>query len=531
MLLHNDTFEKATQYRGEPVVPCKAVHKTKLRSDGMIDKLKVRIAICGNFDHGARDEDNWAPLASFRLIKIFLAEAARRKRRIYQADFVGAYLQGYMDRLVYVMLPSEWAELFPEYAEWFGTPLVLRKSAYGINSAGRLWAEELFAWYTAYGFVQSENDPALFIYRKGDDWVILLSYVDDSAYFCSSDSMRKKFETAMSEAFAVTLLGQLHWFLQARITQNSMFDVTLDQSRYAAATIAKFLPGSEVVNPSDADKRRYGAPLPSNFVFTVEDRSENEEAVKALEREYGMEYRSVIGSLLWLMNTFTRLQFAIRKLAKFNHLPGRKHFVAMIHCLHHIRCFHRNGVTYYSKVDDAPVTRMLHDADIEFDSPFFGMSDSSWQDCPDTGRSTGGFLTFYQGGITDASSNVPDPVAMSSAEAEYNAASVAGMDIVHLRALILEIREEDPDTKLVVPLLIDNQSAIAMGNSFRNGKHTRHVMRRFHYVRSLVKDKVLKLIWIPGDPTQLSDVMTKNLLATATTYLLFCAVCETLVKL
>ena len=42
-------------------------------------------------------------------------------------------------------------------------------------------------------------------------------------------------------------------------------------------------------------------------------------------------------------------------------------------------------------------------------------SDSSWQDCPDTGRSTGAYNIFYQGGKIDHGTYVPGPVAQSSA--------------------------------------------------------------------------------------------------------------------
>ena len=50
----------------------------------------------------------------------------------------------------------------------------------------------------------------------------------------------------------------------------------------------------------------------------------------------------------------------------------------------------------------------------------FTFSDSSWDDDHDTSISTGGYLIFYQGGVIDQSSNMPMPIAMSSAEAEYN---------------------------------------------------------------------------------------------------------------
>ena len=42
-------------------------------------------------------------------------------------------------------------------------------------------------------------------------------------------------------------------------------------------------------------------------------------------------------------------------------------------------------------------------------------SDSSWQDCPDTGRSKGAYTIFYQGGPIDHGTHVPGPVSKSSA--------------------------------------------------------------------------------------------------------------------
>ena len=43
-------------------------------------------------------------------------------------------------------------------------------------------------------------------------------------------------------------------------------------------------------------------------------------------------------------------------------------------------------------------------------------SDSSWQDCPDTGISTGAYIIFYQGGPIDHVTHAPGPVAQSSEE-------------------------------------------------------------------------------------------------------------------
>ena len=72
-------------------------------------------------------------------------------------------------------------------------------------------------------------------------------------------------------------------------------------------------------------------------------------------------------------------------------------------------------------------------------------SDSSWQDCPDTVRSTGAYIIFYQGGKIDHGTHAPVPVAQSSAESEYNAACTEGMALAHFRMLIHEFLNKDPD--------------------------------------------------------------------------------------
>ena len=70
---------------------------------------------------------------------------------------------------------------------------------------------------------------------------------------------------------------------------------------------------------------------------------------------------------------------------------------------------------------------------------------SSWKDCPYTGRSTGAYIIFYQGGPTDHGTHVLGTVAQSSAKSEYNAACNAGMSLAHFRMLVIEFLNEDPD--------------------------------------------------------------------------------------
>ena len=71
-------------------------------------------------------------------------------------------------------------------------------------------------------------------------------------------------------------------------------------------------------------------------------------------------------------------------------------------------------------------------------------SDYIWQDCPYTGRSTGEYILFYQGGTIDYCAHVTGPVAQSSAESEYNVAWTTGMSLAHSRMLNNELLKKDP---------------------------------------------------------------------------------------
>ena len=55
------------------------------------------------------------------------------------------------------------------------------------------------------------------------------------------------------------------------------------------------------------------------------------------------------------------------------------------------------GLQYYADMNDAPVTDMLRQASIKIENNLMVFSDSSWQDCPDTGINKGAYIIFYQG--------------------------------------------------------------------------------------------------------------------------------------
>ena len=69
------------------------VYKDKIQSDGSLDKLKLRIVVRGYLQNKELVGDTWSPTASMRTLKFFLADATKRKARVHQLDFMGAFLQ------------------------------------------------------------------------------------------------------------------------------------------------------------------------------------------------------------------------------------------------------------------------------------------------------------------------------------------------------------------------------------------------------------------------------------------------------
>ena len=106
--------------------------------------------------------------------------------------------------------------------------------------------------------------------------------------------------------------------------------------------------------------------------------SKNEAEANALNEEYIMDYSSVIGSLIYLLNTRPDLTFAVTKLAKFMVTPGREHFKALLHALHYLQDKCNFGLKFYHNIDDSPGVHQLfvtHGKKIY--KPIYGIHDSS----------------------------------------------------------------------------------------------------------------------------------------------------------
>ena len=297
-LLDRRTFEIGSPENGEPIIPTTIKCKLKYKSDGTLEKFKCLACVHGDLQKRTDTEDTWSAMTSKRGLRMFIASAAVTTFKIFQLDFICAFLQTPVRSPVYVMIDKLVAEMVPEFKQYCGISLRLIKSMYGQTLSGKWWFLELLSYLISdeMAFIQSDTDQTLFVREEEDgSFTKFMVYVDDGLYYNSgskAEFYRKQFEKELLQKFEVNFIGQAHWFLSMRIRRDIVGNISLDQSRYAINIAKKFLGDSESHKPV---KR----PLPADFVASKEDCAQSDEEVTALESEYRLNYSSALGSLVY----------------------------------------------------------------------------------------------------------------------------------------------------------------------------------------------------------------------------------------
>jgi hypothetical protein len=141
-------------------------------------------------------------------------------------------------------------------------------------------------------------DRTLCLLKHGNDLLIVQIYVDDIVFGGSSHNLVAKFEDEMSREFEMSMMGELQYFLGLQIKQ--VKDRTfVHQTKYTKDMLRKF---------QMKDVKPMSTPMGST---TTLDADEDGEPVDQ------WEYRSMIGSLLYLTATRPDIQFSVCLCAHF----------------------------------------------------------------------------------------------------------------------------------------------------------------------------------------------------------------------
>jgi hypothetical protein len=212
--LHNNhTWVLVPRQPHMNVIGCKWVFKTKLNSDGSLDRLKARLVAKGyNQQEGVDYTEIFSPIIRPATIRTILTVATIKGWSLRQLDVKNAFLHGHLDTTVFMNQP-----LCFEDPQLPNHVCHLHRALYGLKQAPRAWFDHFSSFLIDYGFHCSATDSSLFIFQSHSDIMILLVYVDDIILTGSSPSLLDDFVTQLGIQFSIKNLGLLHYFLGVQV--------------------------------------------------------------------------------------------------------------------------------------------------------------------------------------------------------------------------------------------------------------------------------------------------------------------------
>ena len=468
MIEKNSTWELVSRPSDKPVIGVKWVYKTKLNLDGSVQKNKARLVAKGYSQKPGIDfNETFAPVARLDTIRTLVALAAQKGWRLFQLDVKSTFWNGVLHEEVYVDQPPGFVIKDREDGVYR-----LKKALYGLKQAPRAWYEEINSYFTKAGFQRSPNEATLYVKTAESGILIVSLYVDDIIYTGSSSKLMLEFKTEMMKQYEMTDLGLLHHFLGLGVIQTESY-IFLHQKKYAKTLLDKF---------GFKDYKSITTPLAVNEKLSKVDGSE--QADESL-------YRQIVGSLLYLTATRPDIMFAASLLARFMHGPTRKHMGTAKRVLRYIQGTLDYGIAYENGKETVLIDHC----------------DSDWSGSEDDMKSTSGYAFNLGSGVFSWASVKQSSVALSTAEAEYVSAVEATAQAIWLRFVLSDFGEEhvEPTT-----ILCDNTSAIAITKNPVHHHKTRHINRRFHFIRDALQNGEIDLMYCKTEE-QVADILTKAL--------------------
>jgi hypothetical protein len=186
----------------------------------------------------------------------------------------------------------------------------LSKALYGLKQASRAWYARLKTFLLEHGYVMGSVEKSFFTLNHGTDFLLVQIYVDAIIFGGSSHTLVSRFQKMMEIEFQMSMMGELTFFLGIQVKQTKK-GTFVHQAKYMKDLIKKF---------NMAELKPMSTPMSSTASLGSD---EDDEAVDQ------REYRSMIGSLLYLTATRPDIQFAVRLCARLQASPCSSHQMAI----------------------------------------------------------------------------------------------------------------------------------------------------------------------------------------------------------
>jgi hypothetical protein len=158
--------------------------------------------------------------------------------------------------------------------------------------------------------VMGSVDKTLFTLKHGTDFLLVQIYVDYIIFGGSSHTLESRFQEMMENEFQMSMMGELTFFQGIQVKQMKE-GIFIHQAKYMKDLMKKF---------KMAELKPMSTPMSTTAVL---DPDENGEAIDQ------REYRSMIGSLLYLTVTRPDIQFIMCLCARFQAFPRSSHQTAV----------------------------------------------------------------------------------------------------------------------------------------------------------------------------------------------------------
>jgi hypothetical protein len=264
--------------------------------------------------------------------------------------------------------------------------------------------------------------------------------------------------------FSMSDLGLLSYYLGIEVKQKPG-EVTIGQSAYAEKIIEAC--GMTGCNPVDT-------PMEQRLKLTPGKPEHSLDATR---------YRSIVGSLSYLVNTRPDLSYSVGMVSRFMESPNVEHWAAVKRIIRYISGTKHLGCRYLRGVA----------------SELLGYSDSDHAGDLVKTKSTSGVVFFLGRNIITWTSQKQKVVSFSAA--------IAACQGVWLNRLLADLLGTEQKS---FKLLIDNRSAQELGKNPVYHKRSKHIDTRYHYIRECVSSGVLDIEHVSSDD-QLADILKKPL--------------------
>lgn len=365
---------------------------------------------------GVDFNETFAPVVRYDSIRTILSVAAIEDWEIMQFDVKTAFLNGNLDTTIYMEIPK--GVIVNE-----GNMVCrLKKSLYGLKQAARVWNEKFTEFLKDFNMVQSLSDGCVFRGEINGHKVILLLYVDDGLVLSSNAAALKVVMDHLASNFMITKGYENHYVGIEFVRDRANRKIFINQQGYIQKLINKFEMG---------DCKKASTPADNNVVLCKSKEDDKKES---------FPYRQAVGSLMFAaIVSRPDISYSVGAVSRYLESPNSAHVNAVKRIIRYLAGTSDFGIEYGgSSVVLKGYTDSDHARDI------------------DTRRSTSGYAFLINDGIITWKSYLQKTVALSTAEAEYMAASDVVKEAIWLRQLLKDIGYEQEGPTSV---LIDNQSA------------------------------------------------------------------------